>query len=150
MKLSEPRSTCVLRARGRVPLSPARARDLLRTTGSPQQDAPGRPRTQRIGNRPDLRQLIARATETATWVGVQFRGTIPAGQTQRWFTFAWPAHWHVLWTVVPTSPRPGAPQIAWRTQVERGSDSFITYWINITNVSTAAVDFESRFCVLGW
>ncbi len=140
----------VLRARGRVPLSPARARDLLRTTGSPQQDAPGRPRTQRIGNRPDLRQLIARATETATWVGVQFRGTIPAGQTQRWFTFAWPAHWHVLWTVVPTSPRPGAPQIAWRTQVERGSDSFITYWINITNVSTAAVDFESRFCVLGW
>ena len=28
------------------------------TTGAPQQDAPGRPRTQRIGNRPDLRALI--------------------------------------------------------------------------------------------
>jgi hypothetical protein len=140
----------VLRARGRVPLSPARARDLLRTTGSPQQDAPGRPRTQRIGNRPNLRQLIARATETATWVGVQFRGTIPAGQTQRWFTFNWPAHWHVIWTVVPTSPRPGAPQIAWSTRVERGSDSAITYWIDVTNVSPAAVDFEARYCVLGW
>lgn len=48
----------VLRARGQAPLSPARARQCLRTTGSAQQDAPGRPRTQRIGNRPDLRQLI--------------------------------------------------------------------------------------------
>jgi hypothetical protein len=52
----------VLRSRGWVPLSPARARELLRATGSQQQDALGRPSTQRIGNRPDLRQLIARAT----------------------------------------------------------------------------------------
>jgi hypothetical protein len=52
----------VLRSRGRVPLSPAQARELLRATGSQQQDAPGRPRTPRIGNRPDLWQLIARAT----------------------------------------------------------------------------------------
>lgn len=51
----------VLRAHGDIPLSPARAQDLLRTTGSPQQDAPGRPVTQRIGNRPNLRQLIATA-----------------------------------------------------------------------------------------
>jgi hypothetical protein len=54
-----------------------RAIELLRRTGSPQQDGPGftfipnmagsgypqnhpaRPRTQRIGNRPDLRQLVA-------------------------------------------------------------------------------------------
>jgi hypothetical protein len=28
------------------------------STGSPQQDAPGRPATQRIGNRPDLKTLI--------------------------------------------------------------------------------------------
>jgi subtilase family protein len=41
-------------------LTPATARALLRSTGSPQQDAPGRPRTQRIGNRPDLRQMLAR------------------------------------------------------------------------------------------
>jgi subtilisin family serine protease len=40
-------------------LTPATARTLLRSTGSPQKDAPGRPRTQRIGNRPDLRQLLA-------------------------------------------------------------------------------------------
>ncbi len=39
-------------------MSPANARSWLRATGSPQQDEPGRPATQRIGNRPDLRQLI--------------------------------------------------------------------------------------------
>lgn len=46
------------RARGRPPLTPAQMRNCLRTTGSPQQDAPGRPATQRIGNRPNLRQLV--------------------------------------------------------------------------------------------
>ena len=43
---------------GRFPLTPAQVRRLLRTTGSPQQDGPGRPRSQRIGNRPDLRQMF--------------------------------------------------------------------------------------------
>jgi hypothetical protein len=47
-----------LRAGGGPPLTPAAARHLLRTTGSPQTDAPGRPATQRIGNRPDLRQML--------------------------------------------------------------------------------------------
>jgi hypothetical protein len=45
------------RARGRPPLTPAQFRNCLRTTGSPQQDEPGRPATQRIGTRPNLRQL---------------------------------------------------------------------------------------------
>lgn len=48
----------VLRAQGESLLTAERARTLLRMTGSSQQDAPGRPRTQRIGNRPNLRQLI--------------------------------------------------------------------------------------------
>lgn len=39
-------------------LTPAKARETLRTTGSPQQDEPGRPATQRIGNRPNLREAI--------------------------------------------------------------------------------------------
>lgn len=51
----------VLRARRRSPLTPAEARNLLRSAGSPQQDAPGRPSTERIGHRPDLRQMIPRA-----------------------------------------------------------------------------------------
>ncbi len=50
----------VLRDRGMTPLSPAAARNLLRTTGSPQQEAPGRPASQRIGKRPNVRQMINR------------------------------------------------------------------------------------------
>ena len=47
-----------LRAAGKTPMTPATARAWLRATGSPQQDEPGRPATQRIGNRPDLKALI--------------------------------------------------------------------------------------------
>jgi len=45
------------KAKGRPVLTPAQVRNCLRSTGSHQQDAPGRPATQRIGNRPDLRAL---------------------------------------------------------------------------------------------
>jgi hypothetical protein len=48
----------ILRARNHT-LMPSQARSVLRNTGSPQQDAPVRPASQRIGNRPDLRQIIA-------------------------------------------------------------------------------------------
>ncbi|WP_246052812.1 S8 family peptidase [Actinocorallia herbida] len=140
----------VLKAAGRVPLSPARAREILRATGAPQQDAPGRPASQRIGNRPDLRALIPMALRTQQWGGVQFHGTLAAGQTARWFTHSWPAHWHVVWTVVPTSPQPGAPQLTWRVRTERSSDRFAAYWIDVTNKTGAPVDFEARFDVLGW
>ena len=49
----------ILRTRGINPVSPPRARNLLRSTGSPQQDAPERPRNQRIGNRPNIRQMLS-------------------------------------------------------------------------------------------
>jgi Subtilase family len=48
----------IVRARGITPVTPAATRACLRSTGSTQQDAPGRPASQRIGNRPNLRQLI--------------------------------------------------------------------------------------------
>ena len=47
-----------LRGASRPLLTPATARNILRATGSMQTDAPGRPATQRIGNRPDLRQAL--------------------------------------------------------------------------------------------
>jgi hypothetical protein len=56
----------VQRAASRPLLTPARARALLRETGSSQQDAPGRPATQRIGQRPDLRELLARVSPRPT------------------------------------------------------------------------------------
>lgn len=140
-----------LRGRGRIPLSPARARELLRATGSPQQDAPGRPATQRIGNRPNLRQLIDTALAAPQpWTGVQFTGTVAASQTACWFTFNWPAHWHVLWTVMPTTPRAGGPQVSWRVRMERASDQVVTYWLCITNLTNQAVNIEARYAVLGW
>jgi Subtilase family len=140
----------VLKARSRIPLSPARCRQLLRSTGTAQVDGPGRPRTQRIGNRPNLRQLIPAALQTGQWIGVQFTGTVPANQTRRWFTFRWPAHWHVVWTVVPTTPKLGAPQISWAVSVERAEDAYITYWISITNLTAEEVGIEARYAVLGW
>jgi hypothetical protein len=140
-----------LRAHGRIPLSPARAQDVLRAYGSPQQDAPGRPATQRIGNRPDLRQMIPAMLQTvAPWTGLQFRGTVGANQTTCWFTFNWPAHWHMLWTVIPTTPAPGAPQVSWRVKVERATDRYATYWICITNLTNQPVGIEGRYAVLGW
>jgi len=140
----------ILRTRGRIPLSPARARELLRATGSAQQDAPGRPATQRIGNRPNLRQLIPAATQTVgPWVGVQFSGQVAANATNCWFTFNWPAHWHMVWTVVPTSPRPGGPQISFEVKHERASDGFVTYWICVKNLTPVAVNIEGRYAVLG-
>lgn len=139
-----------LRARQRPVMSPSRARALLRSTGSPQTDGPGRPRTQRIGNRPNLRQLIASALQLREWIGVQFTGALPANSTRRWFTHSWPEHLHVLWNVVPTSPAPGAPQISFTVRVERASDRHITYWIDITNMTNAEVQIEARYAVLGW
>ncbi len=47
-----------LRARNKPLLTPDTARNILRNTGSVQQDTTGRPATQRIGNRPDLRQAM--------------------------------------------------------------------------------------------
>ena len=44
----------MVRARGAAVLTPAKVRKCLRATGAKQTDAPGRPQTQRIGNRPDL------------------------------------------------------------------------------------------------
>ena len=48
-----------MRASGMVPLNPMNARQILRSTGSPQQAGATSPVTERIGNRPDLSQMLA-------------------------------------------------------------------------------------------
>lgn len=53
----------VIRAQGGDPLTSSAAIAALRASGSPQQDQPGRPATQRIGNRPNLRQLIPQVAD---------------------------------------------------------------------------------------
>lgn len=130
-------------------MSPIRARKLLRSTGTLQQDAPGRPRSQRIGNRPNLRQLIPAALRQNQWRGVQFRGTVGPRRTQRWFTHSWPPEWQVLWSVVPTSTHRGGPQIKYEVQVERPSHGKITYWIVVTNLTDEPATIEARYSVTG-
>jgi hypothetical protein len=80
--------------------------------------------------------------------GTQWTGTLAANASGRWFTFGWPATWHMLWTAVPTSPASGAPQISFRTQVERADAEHVTYWITVGNLTAAPVTFEGRFCIL--
>jgi hypothetical protein len=74
----------VHRARAVALLTPASARSLLRTTGSPQQDAPGRPATQRIGNRPNIRQMVGGIIPVALTVPL-FRYWNP-GNTDHFYT----------------------------------------------------------------
>jgi hypothetical protein len=94
--------------------------------------------------------LIASALELREWIGVQFTGEVPANATRRWFTYNWPAHWHVVWNVVPISPRAGAPQIEFKVLVERASDAHITYWIDVKNLTSTPVNIEARYALLGW
>ena len=79
--------------------------------------------------------------------GVQWNGTLAANQTMRWFTFNWPATWHVIWTVMPTTIGTAA-QLTWSVQVERASAEFATYWITVQNLTAATVNFEGRFEIL--
>jgi hypothetical protein len=53
-----------------------------------------------------------------------------------------------MWNVVSTSPQPGAAQVDWDVEVERASANFITYWINIRNVTQNPVNVEARYAVL--
>ncbi len=78
--------------------------------------------------------------------GVQFRGTLPPNQTQRWFTYNWNATQHVLWEVVPDSTG-GAAQVDWNVAIERADASHVTYWITITNLTNASVQFEARYAI---
>ena len=85
------------------------------------------------------------------WTGVQFTGTLGPSETKRWFTFNWPAQWHVVWYVVPTAPvQDRAAQIEWKVQVERQTASLLKYYIEITNLTGLTVTAEARFTVLGW
>jgi hypothetical protein len=79
--------------------------------------------------------------------GTQFRGTLAPNQTQRWFTFNWPATQHVIWEVVPTTARPGAAEVDWDVALERADDAHVTYWITVSNLTNASVQIEARYAI---
>jgi hypothetical protein len=81
-------------------------------------------------------------------VGTQFTGTVAAGSSQRWFTHSWSPDKHVVWTVVPVTPGPGAAQIEWDVEVQRAAAASVTYFLTVRNLSAAPVDVEGRFAIL--
>lgn len=82
------------------------------------------------------------------YTGVQWTGTLNGGETKRWFTHSWNAAKHVVWYMMPTTPRVGGPQLDWDVAVERANASHCTYWITVKNLTPAAVTFEGRYAVL--
>jgi hypothetical protein len=80
--------------------------------------------------------------------GVQWTGSLGGNASGRWFTFNWPATWHVIWSVMPTNVRNGAPQVTWDVAVERATAEFATYWITVRNLTPDPLTFEGRFCIL--
>jgi len=81
-------------------------------------------------------------------VGTQFTGTVAASSARRWFTHSWDPVHHVVWTVVPVTPNPGAAQVEWDVEVQRSSATAISYWLTIRNLSGAPVDIEARYAIL--
>jgi len=53
----------------------------------------------------------------------------------------------MIWTVVPTTPGPGAPQLEWDVAVERASATDVTYWITIRNLTATSIDIEARYAI---
>lgn len=82
------------------------------------------------------------------WTGVQWTGSLGPHASGRWFTWGWPAGWHVVWHMMPTSTAPGAPEVGWDVAVERASATACTYWITVTNRTGNTINFEGRFAVL--
>jgi hypothetical protein len=80
--------------------------------------------------------------------GLQFTGNLTPNQTQRWFTFNWNPALHVVWYMMPVTPRSGAPELQWTVGVERASATAVTYWITVTNLTNVNITFEGRFAIL--
>jgi hypothetical protein len=76
--------------------------------------------------------------------GTQFTGTINPGETQRWFTYNWPAAWVVEWSVHPTT---AGGKVTWSEEIERASNGTFTYWIIIRNIGSAATAFEAKYAI---
>ena len=62
--------------------------------------------------------------------GVQFTGSVTAGQTATWFTHSWNAANTVVWTVVPTGPAvDGNAQLEWKVRCTRQAANLLKWFI---------------------
>jgi hypothetical protein len=90
----------VLKAKGMPLMTSQGARDLLRITGSPQQAATDRPVSQRVGNRPNLRQLIPAALRQ--WIyNATIQYTYAVTTTQSAWVYIKDLGWRLIATGAP-------------------------------------------------
>ena len=80
--------------------------------------------------------------------GLQFTGSLTANQTQKFFTWGWNPALHVVWYMMPVTPKSGAPELQWSVGVERANATQCTYWITVTNLTSVAITFEGRYAIL--
>ena len=105
------RASCA--PRGRIPLTPARARELLRATGSPQTGCarPSGDPADRQPAQPAAADPAGRYRQGALDRASSSAAPIGRTPTQSWFTFNWPAHWHVGLDRGADEPAAGGPQV---------------------------------------
>jgi hypothetical protein len=79
--------------------------------------------------------------------GTQFSGTgLGAGASQTWFTFGWPATWHVLWRIVPTTTNGKVALV--EQSIERAVDGTYTYWLVVKNTGTVTTNYTAQYDVV--
>ncbi len=79
---------------------------------------------------------------------VQFTGSLTPNQTKKFFTHSWDPTKHVIWYVVPVTPKSGGPEIEWSVAVERTGSTTCTYWITVKNLTNINLDVEGRYAIL--
>ncbi len=141
----------VLRAHAQTPLTPAAARNLLRTTGSAQQNATGRPATQRIGNRPDLQQAIQ--SLNIPTVAVPMHRYMSPGATDHFYTTDWNELgngnygyiYEGITCYASATPRPGTVPLYRYVSYPWGDHFYTTDWNELGN-GAWGWDFEKIQC----
>jgi photosystem II stability/assembly factor-like uncharacterized protein len=86
--------------------------------------------------------------QTEPECSVHRTASLNANETNRCGTGRFPTTWHVVWTVMPTTPHAGAAQLSWTVQVEKLDAETVTYWLTIRNLTADPVEFEVRCGVL--
>ena len=81
-------------------------------------------------------------------VGVQIADTMPPNATIDYYTWGWDPSLDVVWTVYPTTPGPGSPEVEWNVAIERASDTSVTYHVTITNLTSSDLGVEGRYAIL--
>jgi hypothetical protein len=93
--------------------------------------------------------VVVEKGENIMHLGVQFRSSVPANATRRWFTHSWPEQYRVVWLVVPTGPvQDSSAQVEWNVEVTRQASNKLKYFIEVKNLSSQAINFETRYAIL--